>query len=158
ASNASGRQIVIAGDLKVHPWSLTPEFLINDLHVGNPARYAQRGEFATVAHANVAVRLLPLLVGRFDIVRLDLLGAEVPLYRNSAGDGNWAPDPNPGHARPFDLPAIQRFSMHDGRMRYVDDKRKMVLNAAFTSEESAEPSNRGAFTLTGDGTLNGRPF
>src|SRR5262245_54202393 len=48
ASAATGREIVIAGDLEVNPWSWTPDFTVNDLRIGNPARFRDRGEFAVV--------------------------------------------------------------------------------------------------------------
>ena len=158
ASAATGREIVITGDLAVRPWSFTPQLTVTNLRIGNPARYRERGEFANVAHANVAVRLMPLLIGRFDIVSLDLNGAQVALYRSANGDGNWTPDPDPNHAKPFNLPAIRNFSLRDGRMTYVDERRRMVLNAALTSQESTQRGTPGRFTLAGEGTLNGKRF
>ncbi len=56
ASAATGREIVIAGDLDVNPWSWTPQIRVSGLSIGNPARYRERGEFATVEHAEAALR------------------------------------------------------------------------------------------------------
>lgn len=157
ASAATGREIVIAGDLDVNPWSWTPDFTVNDLRIGNPERFRQRGQFATVAHGKASVRLLPLFVGRFDFVRIDLQSADISLYRNARGVSNWAPSRN-STGRQFDLPAIREFALRDGHVRFVDEKRRMTLDATFTTEESADPSNPGHFELSGEGRMNRRPF
>jgi AsmA family protein len=157
ASAATGREITIAGDLDVDPWSWTPEIHVSGLRIGNPEHYRERGTFAEVQEAEAAVRLLPLFVGRFDFVRIDLRGADVSLYRNAEGVSNWS-SPRGARGRPFNLPAIREFSLRDGQMRLEDDKRRMVLEAAFTTRESADPRDPGRFELNGEGRINGRPF
>lgn len=157
ASAATGREIAIRGDLDVDPWSFTPEIHVNDLYVGNPRHYADRGHFVVVQEADASVRLLPLFIGRFDFVRLDLNGADLSLYRGADGVSNWS-SPNTQRGRQFNLPAIREFSLNEGRLRYEDDKRGMLLDATFTTAESADPRNPGRFELNGDGRMNGRPF
>jgi hypothetical protein len=158
ASTASGREVVIQGDLEVHPWSWTPEIRVTQLKIGNPARYRARGDFATFNEVNVAVRLLPLFIGRFDVVRLDLNGAALALYRNAAGDGNWMPDPRADRRRAINLPAIRQFSLRGGRLQFVDELRKLTLDAAFTSNEIRDAADPGHFRLHGDGRINGQTF
>jgi hypothetical protein len=158
ASAATGRDIVIQGDLDVDPWSWTPEVRVSRLHIGNPAHFRERGEFANVTEARAAFRLLPLFLGRFEVVRLDLNGADVSLYRSAEGVSNWTTAPRAGRGRPFNLPAIRRFTLRDGRMRLEDDKRRMMLDATFTTEESADPARPGRFALIGEGSINRRPF
>ncbi len=157
ASAATGREIVIRGDLDVDPWSWTPDIRVAGLEIGNPARYRDRGRFARVAEAEASVRWLPLLTGRFDFTRLDLRGAEIELYRDAAGVSNWAPSQT-ARGRAFDLPAIREFTLTDGRVHLVDDKRHLDLDAAFTTQESADPRNPGRFALSGEGQINRRPF
>jgi AsmA family protein len=157
ASDATGREIVIRGDLEVNPWSWTPDIRVRDLYIGNPIQFRDRGAFAHVANAEASVRLLPLFVGRFDIVRIDLNGADISLYRNAEGVSNWTPSPN-AHGRQFDLPAIREFSLRDGRVRLEDEKRAMTLDAVFTTEESADLESPGRFELSGEGEINNRPF
>ena len=158
ASTATGRDIVIAGDLDVDPWSWAPEIRVTRLKIGNPTRYRDRGVFADVNQAEAAVRLLPLFVGRFDIVRLDLNGADIALYRNAQGDANWAAAPGAQRGRAFNLPAIRRFSLRDGVVHLQDDKRNVRLDARFTTQESADPRDPGRFELNGEGQINRRPF
>lgn len=157
ASAASGREIVIAGDLDVNPWSFTPEARVQNLRIGNLRRFRDRGEFAEIADARVAVRLLPLFIGRFDVVRLDLRGADINLYRTAEGDANWASNRRAGQ-KPLELPDIREFSLRDGHLRYEDDARNLLLNAAFDTRESADASDPGQFTLSGDGEINNQPF
>jgi uncharacterized protein involved in outer membrane biogenesis len=157
ASNATGREIVIAGDLDVNPWSWTPDFTVNNLRIGNPARFRHRGQFAIVQRGEASVRLLPLFTGRFDFVRIDLDGADVDLYRSADGVSNWAPSRS-STGRQFDLPAIREFALRDGHVRLLDEKRRMTLDAVFTTEESTDPRRPGRFELNGEGRLNDRPF
>lgn len=157
ASAASGRPIIIRGDLDVDPWSFTPQARVQGLSIGNQSRFREHGEFAEIADATVAVRLLPLFIGRFDIVRLDLNGADISLYRNAEGDANWASTRREGQ-RPLELPDIREFSLRDGHLRYEDEKRGLLLDAAFTTRESADAANPGEFALVGEGEMNNRSF
>lgn len=157
ASAASGREIAIRGDLDVDPWSWTPKIHVTGLHIGNPRAFQQRGAFAEIANADAEVRLLPLLIGRLDVVSLDLRGADLSLYRSAEGVSNWANAPA-ARERPTNLPAIRHFSLREGRVRLQDDKRHMVLDATFTTEESADRRDPGRFALAGEGQMNRRPF
>lgn len=156
ASSATGREIVIAGDLDVDPWSWTPELHAKDLRIGNASPFRARGAFAAIDDAHLAVRLWPLLFGRIELVKLDLDGADLWLYRNAEGVSNWAP-----RARQEDqlkLPAIRRFVLRNGHVVLRDEKRKLTLDADFTTEESADPANPGRFELSGRGRINRQLF
>ncbi len=157
ASAASGRQIIIRGDLDVDPWSFTPKIRVQGLSIGNQAQYRGRGTLAEIANANASVRLLPLFIGQLDIVSLDLNGADISLYRNEEGVSNWAGAAT-GRGRELNLPAIRHFALRAGRVRLQDDKRHLALDATFNTEESADPRNPGQFTLDGEGRINNRPF
>jgi uncharacterized protein involved in outer membrane biogenesis len=157
ASTATGRQIFIEGDLHVYPWSFTPRLHGRRLHIGNPPRFANRGEFATVSDADMKIRLLPLLLGRFDIVSLDLSGADVALYRSADGDANWIGAPAAARAgAPVKAPAVRHLSIRDGRVVYRDDDRNLTLDAIFTTEQSSLGAGR--FALQGQGHINAQPF
>ena len=158
ASNATGREIAIDGDLDIQPFSWTPRASVEGLRIGNPQRFAEREQdFAEIAQARVRVRLLPLLLGDLDIVSMDVSGAKLALYRSAEGDANWNGDPRDDRGEPFDLPAIRNFSVRDGRLIYVDEKRDMQLDARFDTEESSEDET-GEFALSGHGRINGRNF
>lgn len=157
ASNMTGREIVLAGNLDVDPWSWTPRVHVEDLRIGNLPHYRERGQFAEIGEAHVAFRLLPLLVGRFEIVRIDLDNADVALYRNAEGVSNWS-SPQRAEGKPFNLPAIREFSLTNGRLRFEDEKRSLTLNATFNTSERLDARNPGRFTLAGEGEINNRPF
>lgn len=156
ASAATGREISIQGDLDVDPWRLNPRIRVEGLHIGNPAQFRDRGEFAVVNNAEATVRWPPLFVGHLDFVRLDLNGADISLYRGANGVSNWSP--NAGRGRPLNLPAIRYFSLNEGQLRFEDDKRKLNLEARFTTSESRDTRNPGQFSLAGEGQINNRPF
>ncbi len=157
ASAASGREIAIRGDLDVNPWSWTPELRVSGLYIGNPARFRERGAFAEVRETEAAVRLLPLFIGRFEFVRLDLNGADIRLYRDAEGVSNWAGSES-RQGRQLRLPAIKRFALREGRVRLEDAGRNLVLDAEFTTEETLDARNPGRFALSGEGSINRRPF
>lgn len=158
ASSATGREIVINGPLNVDPWSWTPRLRARDVYIGNPVRFQERGAFAEIGDVDVSVRLLPLFVGRFDIVQLDLDRAAINLYRSESGDSNWSAAPNAARGQQFNLPAIREFALRNGRVQYEDDKRALNLDATFATQESANPRNPGQFELTGEGRINRQPF
>jgi len=156
ASAATGRDIVIRGNLDVDPWSWTPRIHVEGLHIGNTQRYRDRPALAEVRQADAHIKLLPLLMGRFDIVQLNLRGADVNLYRNPDGVSNWASESS--RNKPLNMPAIRQFALRDGRVRFQDDKRHLTLDAAFTTEESTDRRSPGRFALDGEGRINDRPF
>jgi uncharacterized protein involved in outer membrane biogenesis len=157
ASTATGRQVIIEGDLHVYPWSLTPRLHGRRLRIGNQQRFANRGQFAAVSDADMKIKLLPLLLGRFDIVSLDLNGADVALYRSADGDANWMGAPAAARAgAPVRAPAIRHLSIRDGHVVYRDDDRNLTLDAVFTTEQTNIGGGR--FALQGQGHINAEPF
>lgn len=158
ASAASGRPIEIRGDLDVNPWSWTPEVRVAELRIGNPERFDDRGVFADIGEAEAALRLWPLFAGRLDFVRLDMRDADIALYRAADGDSNWSRAPGADRGKPFNLPAIRQFSLSDGVLRLVDDKRRVELEASFATSERADRRDPGRFELNGEGRINNRPF
>ncbi|MCX7357850.1 MAG: AsmA family protein [Alphaproteobacteria bacterium] len=147
ASAATGREISIRGNLDVDPWRLNPRIHVEGLHIGNPAQFRDRTELAVIDQAEATVRWLPLFVGHFDFVRLDLNGADVSLYRSSEGASNWSTRPPGVRGPPINLPAIRYFSLNGGQLSFEDDKRNLKLEATFTQ-----------FALMGEGQINNRPF
>ena len=80
ASARTGREIAILGDLDVKPLSLQPSATINGLRIGNPA-WAGKDRMAQIERVDVQVKALPLLLGKVDIVRLELTRPDVSLLR-----------------------------------------------------------------------------
>jgi AsmA protein len=85
--SSTGRELAMPGDLKLSlfPW-LALE--LGPATLGNPAGFD--GEpFATVQHAALRVRLLPLLRRELQIGRIEIDGLDLRLQQNAAGRGNW---------------------------------------------------------------------
>ena len=123
-SLATGRPFVIEGHLRLSwfPW-LT-------VRVG-PARLGaapgQAGpDLIDWRSARVSVRLLPLLLHRrLDIGQIRLRGADIHLWREPDGRGNWQDLLARGHSQsapPAALPAVGGLDIADGTLHYVDSR------------------------------------
>jgi uncharacterized protein involved in outer membrane biogenesis len=155
ASIISGRPISIQGDLKVHLLTWTPTASVGGLKVGNPA-WMKGGDLADVGTLTVSVKLLPLLVGRLELPLVSLDKPVVSLFRDADDRANWRSDQS--NKKPAKLPPIQRFVIHDGKLKWVDQKRKLTIIGAIQSHEDSAHAGGGAFELNGNGTINTDPF
>src|SRR5688572_3159235 len=90
-SEATGRELVIDGNIRtVWTW-LHPRFRVERITFGN-AEWASE-EFLFSAEAIEAeVKLLPLLAGRVVVPEVHLEGAEVNLEQDAEGRRNWILD------------------------------------------------------------------
>lgn len=165
ASTAAGREIVIAGDLKVNPWSFTPRIEVNDLRIGNPY-WGQRQKLAwakpddylaRIPRANARIEFWPLLAGDIVFRELELTRPDVRLARDAQGLANWSKDPSAKtQNKPLQLPLMKKFAIDNGALNFIDGKRKVDLQARVNSGETL--GGEGGFSLNGDGTLNNQPF
>ena len=156
ASAKTGREIVLAGDLKVHAFSLKPSATVQGIHVGNP-KWAGPGQTADIKKLDVQVKLLPLLVGQVVLLNLQLDQAKVDLLRDKQGRATWDFSNGKKNNKPFKMPPIRRFVINEGHLRIVDQKRKLVLNGEVNATEEMGRTGRG-FLMSGDGSLNGNRF
>ena len=154
ASAATGRVITLGGDLKVHPWSWSPEADIGGLKIGNPRGVP--GLMADIPQARVRVKLLPLLAGHWNLPLLDLEQPTFWLFVDKDGQGNWHTAKTNG--QPTRLPPIEHFIINNGRLGYVDLPRKLRVSGLLQSSETEGPKVGGSFSLVGRGVENGHPF
>ncbi|HVP70443.1 MAG TPA: AsmA family protein, partial [Gemmatimonadaceae bacterium] len=84
---ATGRELTLAGKIKltVFPWIALE---LGPATLGNPPGFGAE-PFATVQHAAVRVRLVPLLRKRLQIGRIEVDGLDLRLVRRADGKGNW---------------------------------------------------------------------
>lgn len=87
AKNALGREVSIDGDLEL---SLFPQlgFETGRIALGNSPGF-KHADFAEVQHANIKVKLMPLLSKRLEVDRIVLKGLTVHLEKTAKGVGNW---------------------------------------------------------------------
>ena len=160
ASARLQREVVIAGDLRVHPWSFSPKVEAYGLRIGQPA-WAKTLDpggppMARVDRVALQIKLLPLLRGQVILPFLALDRPDVRLLRTREGKANWEFAPRAA-AEPMKLPAIQRFVIKDGALR-VDDRQRGALFVGTVNAQEKAGERGGRFVLEGKGSLNQAAF
>ena len=87
ASLALGRTVTV-DDKIVITTSLRPIFSIEGLRISNPKGF-EKGDFLKMKTAEIRVRVLPLFLGKIQIVKFSVKGLAVMLVENKAGAVNW---------------------------------------------------------------------
>ena len=154
ASGVTGRNITLSGELKVHPWSWSPEADIGGLKIGNPQHAP--GLMADIPNVRVKVKLLPLLVGHWNLPLLDLEKPTFWLFVDKDGRGNWRS--SGAQKNPTKLPPIEHFIINTGRIGFVDLPKGLKIYGTLQSSESASEAGGGHFSLIGRGVENRFPF
>ncbi|HUN73036.1 MAG TPA: AsmA family protein [Steroidobacteraceae bacterium] len=129
---ATGRQLALSGPLKlsVFPWIALE---LGPASLSNPAGFAG-GPFATLEHAALQVRLLPLLHKQLEFRHIEVEGLALHLMRNARGEGNWqlaaTTAGTAGPARPsgsapqtgsaLQLPRLAGLAITDSQVSYED--------------------------------------
>jgi uncharacterized protein involved in outer membrane biogenesis len=153
-SNKYDREVRIDGDLKVHLFRWQPRIDVAGLYIGNPDWVPQK-QGANIRYARIEMRLLPLFRGDLILPLVQIDRPDVLVVRDADGRTNW--DGRENDKEPFDLPPIRRFLINDGHLVIEDAVRKLKFTGTINSQEEAGGRNA-AFTLEGDGTLNGNIF
>lgn len=156
ASARTGREIAITGNLDVDALRWQPVAKVEGLHIGNPA-WAGKNRMAEIKRLEVQVDALPLLIGKVNLRRIDVTGADVALLRDKEGRANWSFSRGKPKGEPFKMPPIHHFRVQDGRLKFTDTKRRLTLDAQVSAAERLAGGGRG-FVLSGDGAINGAPF
>lgn len=155
ASVRMHREVTIAGDLNVDPWSWQPSATVDGVRIGNPA-WAGKDPLGAVDRISVRIRLIPLLRGNLDMRLLRFDRPNFNLLADAQGRKNW--DFSDGRkAEPMKLPPIHNFVVDDGRLTYLDKRRDVRFEGTLNAREQYGVTNRG-FELVGRGRINGAPF
>ena len=170
ASAKLNREVVITGDLRVHPWSFSPKVEAYGVRVAQPDWAAKAdpenalggspagSSMAKVDRIAVQIKILPLLKGEVILPLLAVDRPDVKLLRDASGRANWAFGDPKAPKTPLKLPAIQHFIINDGQLRYADRQRDIFFLGTVSSNEHASNDGRGKFVLEGKGQLNRAPF
>ena len=151
ASARLNREVVITGDLRVHPWSFSPKAEAYGVRIAQPdwaAKADPKGSpagtpMAKVDRIAVQIRILPLLKGEVVLPLLAIDRPDVRLLREASGRANWAFGDPKAPKTPLKLPAIQHFIINDGQLRYEDQQRDIVFLGTVSSNEHATNDGRG---------------
>ena len=164
AKKATGRDLVIAGDLKLEI-SLSPAIAVEGVTFAN-ASWGSRPEMAKLGRLAAEVQLIPLLSGTLVVERLVLVGLDLLAETDKKGRGNWefgaataekapkeAAAPS-GDAGPGVLPVVKMVHIEDVKVTYLDGKTgesiKLVLNSLELGADSADSPLR----ISLDGAFN----
>lgn len=157
ASARTGREVAIEGNLNVKLLSLEPSATVEKIRIGHPA-WAGEGRTAEIEKMFVQIKVLPLLKGDLIVQRLEFTKPNLILLRDAQGRATW--DFSKDQTKkdePFRMPAVRRFVIDDGHLRFADAKRKLTLDATVNATEKMGATNRG-FELAGKGSINTAPF
>lgn len=156
ASARLNRTMVIAGDLKAHPWSLKPRVEANDVRIAQPGWVKAGGDMARIGRIAMQIELPPLFVGRAVLPRLEIIRPRISLIRLADGRANWRFGNGGGSG--LKLPAIRHFTILDGQVALADAKRKTTFAGRVYTDETVGGAGGGVFALRGEGLLNGARF
>ena len=156
ASARMHRPISIDGNLKVHLLSWEPTATVERLTIGNPT-WAGPGHTFSVQKLLVQIKLTPLFGGHLILQRLEATKPDIYLRRDLQGRATWDFSGGQPKREPLKMPPVRRFVIDDGHLVWIDDRRKLKINATLDATERRGVANRG-FQLAGDGSLNGEPF
>ena len=160
ASAQLKREVAITGDLRVHPWSLSPKIEAYGLRIGQPdwARAHEPDAMPMVRIQRIAVqiKILPLLRGQTVLPFLVIDRPDARLLRLQDGRANWTFGPSRSD-KPLKLPAIQRLIINDGALR-LDDRQRGALFIGEVNARERAGDRQGRFVLEGKGSLNRSVF
>jgi AsmA family protein len=161
ASERSGRQVSIAGEFDVDPWSWTPSVTLEGLTVGGPP-WDRAHPVAKVERLNVQLKVLRLLTGDIILQRVEVVRPTVYLHRDASGRANWTferkrPTNEPAGPPP-DLPAVRDFLIQDGKLTLHDEIRRLKVDGSVYARERSTEQDPEAFRIQAKGTLNDQPY
>ncbi|MGZ8363404.1 MAG: AsmA family protein [Caulobacteraceae bacterium] len=156
ASEKTGRAVRIDGDLKVKLFSFTPEAHVSGLKIGHP-KWAGKGDTADISNLHIKVRLAPLFALKIEMPLVELNKPNLVFIRDVDGRATWKLDQSPT-AKPTKLPPIANLIIRDGHLRFVDQKKQLVIDGTVNSHEAVSSGGDAGFKLVGKGSIRGEPF
>ncbi len=138
---ATGRDLAIKGGIRIAP-SLTPEVVLSDVSIAN-APWGSAPALASAKRIEAQIALIPLLSGRIEVLRIELVEPTIALETDARGQANWefaaaAPAGTPPTAATASPPAPTPFGVGNvairaGKLSYRDGKSGKVTQAAIES-------------------------
>ena len=161
-SSATGRPTSIAGNVRVHLFTLNPQLTVEGLSIANPP-WADAHDMLSVKKFDATLSLKALL--RFHLIfpQVDIDAPAIDVERDSSGRANWdftraGKRVNHTAAAPLHIPVIQQLNLTHGKLSAVDRVRKLTFNGQVSVAETQSAADNHALKLHGSGTLNGKPF
>lgn len=157
---ATGRALVIDGDLDVEALSLTPSVILNDVGLANAA-WGTRPEMIRIRRLELAVELMPLLSGEIDVRRLVLVEPDLLLETDTDGVGNWIFDRGGAETEeepePRRLPLVAEIVIENASIAYRDGRTGESLSGRLGSATLHGTTADRPLDLAAEGSLDGEP-
>jgi uncharacterized protein involved in outer membrane biogenesis len=163
-SAETNRKAAIAGETRVHLFTLHPSVAVGDFSLAN-ADWIPERPMIKVDHFSATLSLVSLLRLHLVFPRVEIRGPDIDLERDKDGRANWdfttpgARKPAPQRpSKAANLPAIQQFILSGGKLTASDAIRKLKFKGEMAVAEHNGGSGETALHLRGTGVLNGKPF
>tara|TARA_R110002167_G_scaffold89713_6_gene242088 strand:- start:2505 stop:4610 length:2106 start_codon:yes stop_codon:yes gene_type:complete len=162
AKKATGRDLVIAGDLNLEI-SLTPAIAVDGVSFSN-ATWGSRPDMVTIKRFAAEVSLLPLLSGQVVVNRLLVEGVDLLAETDKNGVGNWemgakAEDkPAESEGSATTLPSVDKVVMRDINVTYKDGVTGEEYRVALDEFTAAAGSASAPVKVAATGSLNENIF
>ena len=156
ASNATGRDVHVAGDFQFYFDPIDVRYLAEQLRISSPA-WAGSGDFFAAKRIEANVATFSFIWGERRINLLGLEGAIVDLRWDQAGRRNtWTFNKEKGE--PLDLPLIRRAVIAGTRIRYRDPRLRLAADIAVDTVQARDDRLDSTIRFSGDGVARGTPF
>jgi AsmA protein len=148
-SKATGRELVIDGDLRIVPSLIHPRFRAERVTVGN-ADWAQYDYLLQADAIEASVSLFGLLGGRLIVPDVRLENAALALEMDAEGRKNWILRPGKDEDKKESRIVVRHLTLDHGRLLYEDAGRGISLAAELDSDADG-------VAFTAKGTYQGMP-
>jgi uncharacterized protein involved in outer membrane biogenesis len=148
----TGRQIKVAGLLRIKLLSFRPQLIAQQITIGNPP-WTPPGVTAEIGKLTVTFSI-PGAGRSFGIDSLSMEAARFDLFRDAAGRANWQRrDPRNGVNK--GLPLIRLLSIPDAHVLLDDQRRHLQFDGRMSARDAAGTGPQ-SLLIEGSGQLNGK--
>jgi uncharacterized protein involved in outer membrane biogenesis len=157
-SNATDRQVRVAGDFQFYFNPVDVKFLAEGLTVSNP-EWVKGGNFFEAKKIDTNIATFAFLFGTRRVNWLELAGGSLDLQWDAERKRNsWTfGDPNQ-KGEPLELPLIRRALISGTTLRYRDPQMQLSADIAFRTIEGRDTKLANAIRFSGNGTARRTPF
>jgi AsmA family protein len=153
---ATGRDIVIAGDVKV-ALSLTPRLAVDRVSFRN-ADWGSEPQMVKLDKLEGDVDLIALLSSQVRIKSLHLVGAEILLETDAKGQGNWVMGNTPGSTSATGpLPELDQATIENSHIRFKDGTTGKTRSIAVNKLTISPADMPGMLVVDFDGKVDDVP-
>jgi AsmA family protein len=148
----TGRQIQVAGLLRIKLLAFRPQLIAQQVTIGNPP-WTPPGVTAKIGKLTVTFSI-PGSGRSFGIDSLSMEAATFDLFRDAAGRANWQRrDPRDGVNK--GLPLIRALSIPDAHLLLEDQRRHLQFDGRVSARDAAGAGPQ-PLLIEGSGQLNGK--